>query len=969
MTLQRTEHAEIVCRFEDAPADVSRAVYASGECEIDLARHELRVLGHVVPVGGRAFEIIAILAQSAGELVSKDELMVRIWPGAIVMDSTLYVHAASVRKALGPHRNLLRTVSGRGYRLLGNWTVRRREVAKPPIGAQPTRMNGDAPANNFPAAVTHLVGRSAAVQRLHDLASAYRIVTLTGPGGIGKTVLALQVARGLARGFADGGWFVELAGLSDPHLVPSAVATALGLSLGADTNALEAVARAIGGKELLLILDNCEHVIDTAAPLAELCARLCPRVTVLATSREVFRIEGEYAFRVPPLHVPAQQHTTPDEILSHSAAKLFVARTTELGLDVSARAEALRTIASICRRLDGIPLAIEFAAARAATLGIDLVAAGLQDRFELLTTVRRTALPRHRTLRATLDWSYQLLTEAERRLLRRLAIFSGGFSLAAASAVVAQGPASEAETAEGVANLAAKSLVASDLSAAGGHFRLLETTRVYATSKLSDGGELQTYSRRHAAYYRALLSGIAREADKRSVPAADVDNVRAALEWCFGPCGDPALGVGLAAVAAPVFLAMSLLPECLGWSERAIQALDDASRGGAEEMNLQASLGVSSMHLHGQSDAARGALARSLAIAEARGDVLNQVGLLGMLSMFDVRDGDFTTSLHDARLSRAVEGTAGNTVALALANSILGRALQFVGDHDGSRRELAASFHYWCRSPRTSEVYLGLDHHILVGIGLARNLWLQGHPAQAVERVRQTIRDAEQKNHPASLGLALSWAPGVFLWTGDLDSATDLADRLRLHAEAHSLRPYLAVARGYRGAVAVGRGEARAGVEDLQGCLDQLHAMRYRMLSTGFRLSLVEGLVATGLPGKARALAEETIRLVRANGDLVHMPEALRMRGRVLLSMPRRRADEAELCFLQSLEWSRRQGARAWELRAATELAALWVDQGQADQRQADRGRALLAPVFDAFMEGLDTADLRAAACVLAQLR
>ena len=223
---------------------------------------------------------------------------------------------------------------------------------------------------------------------------------------------------------------------------------------------------------------------------------------------------------------------------------------------------------------------------------------------------------------------------------------------------------------------------------------------------------------------------------------------------------------------------------------------------------------------------------------------------------------------------------------MALANSILGRALQFVGDHNDSRLELEASFRYWSSSRQTGEVYLGLDHHILVGIGLARNLWLQGHPAQATERVRQTISDAERKNHPASLGLALSWAPEIFLWTGDLQSAEVYADWLRSHAESHSLRPYLAVARSYKDSLAIHRGEARTGVEDLRSCLEQLHAMRYRILNTGFKLCLVQGLMAIGRFDEALALINETISLVEANGDILYMPEALRVKGSVFLSMP-----------------------------------------------------------------------------------
>src|SRR5271170_6393459 len=242
------------------PTEDIRLIHASGECEIDFARRELRVLGSPVPLGGRAFEVIEVLAQLAGELVTKDELMNRVWPGAIVMEGTLHVHAAAVRKALGPYRGLLKTESRRGYRLLGDWTLRPHDVAKPPVGLRQIRVTAESPATNFPATGTRLVGRSAAVQRLQDLVSAYRVVTLTGPGGIGKTALALEVARRVLDRFDDGVWLVELASLVDSDVIPSAIAGILGLRLESGTISSDAVAKAIAGMKLLLVLDNCEHV-------------------------------------------------------------------------------------------------------------------------------------------------------------------------------------------------------------------------------------------------------------------------------------------------------------------------------------------------------------------------------------------------------------------------------------------------------------------------------------------------------------------------------------------------------------------------------------------------------------------------------------------------------------------------------------------------------------------------------------
>ena len=304
-----------------------RLVYESGEWEIDLARRELRARGAPVPIGSRAFDVIEVLVRSAGGLVTKHDLTSRVWPGAIVEDNALQFHISAIRKALGPDRELLRTASGRGYRLLGDWTFQQESTS--PAGSidlEPVQITAEPFQTNLPAAASDLVGRTTAVRHLRDLLSAYRLVTLTGPGGIGKTRLALEVARGLFPSFQGDVRLVELASLSDPGLVPSAVAGGLGLKLGGDQISAESVARAIGAQKLLLVLDNCEHVIDAAARLAETVIRMCPRTTILATSREILNIEGEHVYRVPPLDVPPQ-HEEAANISAHSAVQLFIATT------------------------------------------------------------------------------------------------------------------------------------------------------------------------------------------------------------------------------------------------------------------------------------------------------------------------------------------------------------------------------------------------------------------------------------------------------------------------------------------------------------------------------------------------------------------------------------------------------------------------------------------------------------------
>jgi non-specific serine/threonine protein kinase len=525
----------ILSQAEVPPAQHSSVVYECGKWEIDLAQCELRACGLPVALGSRAFQVVETLVRSAGDLVTKDDLISRVWRGAIVEEHTLQVHISAIRKALGVDRGMVKTASGRGYRLLGRWTVRQDRTSVEPVDIEPTRMLAQPSLTNLPVAGSDLIGRTTAVRQLRDLLSAYRAVTLTGPGGIGKTALALEVARGLFPTFEGDRWVVDVVSLSDPGLVPSAVASVLGLRLGGSEISSHSVACAIDGKKLLLLLDNCEHVVDAVAELAEALVHVCPRVSILATSREVLRIEGEYVYRVPSLEVPPQHPPNAHDVIEYSAVQLFIARTNALDSSFFARDEILTTIATICRRLDGIPLAIEFAAARAAAIGVRQVASRLHDRFRLLTSGRRRALPRHRTLRATLDWSYELLPDAEKRLLRRLAVFVAGFTLEDATAIASDSGNDTSAVLEGIANLVEKSLVALDASAPDDRWQLYETIRAYALERLVDSGEADQINRRHAEFYPALLEQAEAEWEMR--PTAEdfvkfgkhLGNLRAAL--------------------------------------------------------------------------------------------------------------------------------------------------------------------------------------------------------------------------------------------------------------------------------------------------------------------------------------------------------------------------------------------------------------------------------------------------------
>jgi non-specific serine/threonine protein kinase len=945
-------------------AEVVRLVYASGDFEIDLVRRELRILGSPVPVGGRAFEIIEVLAQSAGELVTKGELMDRIWPGAIIMENTLHVHTAAVRKALGPHRGLLKTVSGRGYRLLGDWSVRRQDAATPPVGLQKIRTTGETPGSNFPLAVTRLVGRSAAVQRVRDLVSAYRVVTLTGPGGIGKTSLAIKVGRRILGDFADGGWLVEFASLSNPDLLPSTVAGVLNLKIGGEISA-ESVARAVGGTNLLLILDNCEHVVDAVANFVETFVSLCPHTTILATSREVLRVNGEHVYRVPPLEVPAADEEEPDDILGRSAVELFIARAIALDADFLPQAETLPAIGAICRHLDGIPLAIEFAAARAAMLGVQQVTADLSDRFALLTRGRRTALPRHRTLRAVLDWSHELLPEAERLLLRRLAIFPAGFTLNAVAAVTNDlGPGVTAIS-DGVANLVSKSLVMLDKLESGARWHLLETTRAYAFEKLDDSGEARQAARRQAEFCLALFAPFGTEGqlqaaiDNLGHYRVEVDNLRAALIWAFSSDGDVALGVALAAVAADFWAAASLMPEACVWSGKAVAQIGDAA-GTRREMILQCSLGISLTLTRGMNDNARKTLARALTLAQEFADFDYQQRATHYLWLFLLRIAALDDALATALQFERVDGF-GDAQSRAVVDCWVATTLIYRGAHvEAIERAQRAIDQYPIERRGRDVIRFTTDNPTATAIQIVLSLLSRGLLDTASRSAVVAIEQARDTNQTVLLCIALAWNTGfIFLSLGELSMAERYGNELIDYAFRHALRPYYAVGLCVSGSLAAKRADPLAGVDLLRRGLTEMRDASYQLFYPFFAVELATALGVLGRVDDSLAEIDAALRFADETGYQWFVAETLRVKGE-LLALRDPDDPAVEDCFDRGAEVAREQDALFWELRLALSLARLRVSQGR--EREA---RQILAPAYERFTEGFETADLRAARAML----
>ncbi|MBR0938896.1 winged helix-turn-helix domain-containing protein [Bradyrhizobium jicamae] len=921
--------------------------------------------GIAVELGARALDILVVLTSTPNEIVSKKDLLARVWPDVIVEEGSLRFHMNGLRKALGDGKGDARyitTLPGRGYCFVAPVSRQDRSSDVAPVVATAF------PHANLPNRLSRVVGRDEDVQRLSAQLNASRLVTIVGAGGVGKTTVAVAVGHQLVETFSGALLFVDLGMLAEPSLVTAGIASMLGLSVQSN-DATPSLIAYLRNKRILLVLDTCEHLVEAVASLAASIFESAPQVYILATSREALRVEGEHIYRLDALAFPPDDpELTAAAVRTFPATQLFVERAVASGARLDLSEKEAPIVASICRKLDGVPLAIELAARRVESYGLQKTADLLDQRLTLLWSGSRTAPARQKTLQATLDWSFGLLTEAERAVLRRLAVFVGHFTLDAALEIVTSATVDRSAVLGGLDSLVAKSIVAASPLGAMMRYRLLDTTRAYALEIGIDDAEAANLSTRHAAYFARWLEHSGKEwsvtssgAD-RSAHFAGINNVRTALEWCFSPQGNTAVGIKLAAAAVQVFLAMSLLPECHRWSQLAILALDERSAGGLDEMHLRAAFGFSSSQMYGESSAVSEALQRSMAIAEEHGDTAHQAGILNMERYFHARKGDLRSALQCARRCRVIAEASDDQAVKALAHAMLGRALQTAGDLAGSRAELDSLMRIFSQSQR-GPILLSYDPHYYSYISLARTLWLQGYPAQAMDLARQGVVASEAMGHPAALALVLAGAATVFLWAGDLDGSQHYTDLSFSHAEANTLGPLVAIGRARKAELDILRGRTEAGINDLQKILERLHAARHEVLTTEFNMTLAQGLAATGRSDEGKALVEQTIRQVETSGEMLYMPELLRVKGGLLST---READlrEAETCFNESLDLSRGQGARGWELRTARDLARFLVENGQ-----SEKARMLLQSVYREFSEGFETAELKAAEELLAALK
>jgi len=943
-------------------------VFAFGSFRLIPAQRMLFEDGKPVRLGGRALDILAALTERPGETISKEELIVRAWPGTVVEEAALRVHVAALRKALGDGRagkRYIANLSGRGYAFIAPVT---RENPLSATAAPP----GMDEAGNLPALLTRVVGRDGVISRLAQQLVRRRFLTIVGPGGIGKTTVALAVADRVRASYGDGAWFVELASLSDPDLVPSAVGAALGVPpLGDDhTRALAAWLR---NRTTLLVLDNCEHLIGATAALAEAILKTAPHASILATSREPLRAEGEWLHRLAPLDLPSQEGTslTAAEALSYSAVELFNERVTATMDDFVLDDADVPAVLEICRRLDGVPLALELAAARVDTFGVGELAARLDDRFGVLTSGRRTALPRQQTLRATIDWSYELLPESEQVILRRLAHFRGAFSIDAAVSIAIDERITASDAIEGVANLAEKSLITTDFISNISHHRLLDTTRTYASEKLDKSGELQVVARRHARYYLDLFERA--EAEWETRPTAElladyawrIDNVRAALDWAFSPGGNASIGVALTAAAVPLWMHLSLVVECRERCDRALLKLQTDHMPDARlRMRLQIGLGNSLLHTRGPSEKAQTVLTEALESAEALGDLRAQLRVLLDLSSVIGFRGEYARAAAASERARAIAQQIGDTTGVVFADRRMGMILLRIG-------RLAEAQRYFERviqSPLQNEDRLPIwrhsDDRAMARALLARVLWLQGFPARAHHEAQASLGEVRGSDHQLTMCRVLLYGMGrIAPMTGDFAAAETAISSIFESATSAAAPFWTMVGQFLRGKLLVERQQFAEGLAALCEAFDICNQTGWRLSYPEFMGSFALALAGLGRLEEAHDAVCKAIEAAggREDGEQWYVPELLRIKGDVLLRQTSNQACQAATdCFVQAAEMAREQGALFWELRVALSLARLLRGQG----RSAD-AIGILQPVYDRFTEGFDTADLKAAKAFL----
>ena len=700
--------------------------YRFGEFEVDVAAYSVRRGGQRLRLARQPMDLLLLLLERRQELVSRDEIAMRLWEGDVFTDLDAGIRTAvlKIRRLLGDSSEspqLIETVPGKGYRLIAHVEVEERSTSEKTHAAFAPGTYSDARHHNLPVELTSFVGRRNELIELHGALASSRLLSLTGAGGVGKTRLALRLARDVVNDFSDGVWLIDLAPLSEPDLVAQTIATAIGVRVDPHRSVRETLLDELRDRQLMLVLDTCEHLVAACAVLVEALLREAAELRILATSREALGVSGETAYRVPSLSLPDPVNSISLDTLDHSdATLLFIERARAADPAFTPDLDNADNIVKICHRLDGIPLAIELAAARVVVLSPEQIEARLKDRFRLLTGGARTAVARQRTLEAAVDWSYQLLSEGERQLLSRLSVFPSSWTIEAAEYVGGGDGISRGDILDLSWSLVNKSLLMPDGDFGGERrYRLLETIRQYASERLVQANAADRLRQKHFEFFyeefRGALPILSNHGQLQCLRRIrmELENVRSALEWALN---SPTLfekGVELAGSLFYFWIKSSRFEEGMRWLEQSL-AVPGPVRA---SLRARALIGLAHVHFfQGRQIAVSALAAEALSLGLEDGDAWVVTFALFMQGTSAFESGD--NEQAEARSQEALDAAeaSGNSWLRAPPLLILGHVAASKGDLERAERLYADSIDVLRSAGETWGLGIGLAASASVAI-------------------------------------------------------------------------------------------------------------------------------------------------------------------------------------------------------------------------------------------------------------
>lgn len=871
--------------------------------------------GQAVRLGSRSFELLLELIKRAGEVLSKEELLSTVWAAVVVEEASVRVHMSTLRKALGKPddaegiKEWISNIPLRGYRFNG------RVIREPANAAAKSSSIATPTAPTFaklPVRLSKLIGRQADVERIQRALGRARLVTVVGTGGIGKTSVAIRAAEVIEREQSTSVAFVDLSPLASRDHVLSTLARSLSVATDmGDT--LNAVIGRLSGQDVLLLIDNCEHVLDRVASLLATLLPALPDLRILATSREALRVEGEHVLRLSPLAVPDAESVSLEQAMHSPAVELLVERAAAAGARVFDESDGA-LLARITRQTDGIPLAIELVAARLGVQSISDLALRLNDHMRLYSIDKRAALPRHTTLAATLDWSTALLNPAELKLFRRLSVFRGCFDVESALGMT-QGDIDPELAFDALISLANKSLVAFDNNDAIAPYRLLITTRSYAAALLAASDERPMLLRRHALFMLDLMKTATAQIEQLSERAwidryaCRLDDVRFALEISLTEQADAKTAAALVTASAPLWYQVSQVEEYCNKISAALKLVDEQPEPDTEAATwLSTDLVIALLHTAGPNEALNAACDRALAGALAVKVPLLELRARWGRCTHDIFRGEYSAALRHADTLLEVVQSWDDLPALTLSHRVSAMANHFCGNFDVSRQHNEAALDLHGGFGRTHVTMVGPDPIVAAKALLSRTLWIQGETAKALETASDAVARAEAAGNSVSLCTALFGGCAVALWSGELELGRKWVPMMMDEARRKGLAGWHRYAQWFHQGLQLRMADDRSlYVGEVTGQLATFDAPRKEMLLT-FCVDWLDNEIITRV----------------SNGEgLWCAPEVWRAVG--WRNEQRGMTGEAEALYLRAIETSRKQGALSWELRAAMSLARLWA--------------------------------------------